>query len=104
QANGRQVDFASSPENLRLGRALEIFRNPGRIVIGVRNDGGRDKLWPLLSKFCQNLLWMSIESAEMVKHSLNAFLALSITFTNELAIVAEQVGADAADIEKALRS
>ncbi len=104
EANGRQVDFACSPENLRLGRALEIFRNPGRIVIGIRHEQTRDKLAPLLSKFCQNLLWMSVESAEMVKHSLNAFLALSITFTNELASIAERVGADASDIESALRS
>jgi UDPglucose 6-dehydrogenase len=104
RATGRQVDFACSPENLRLGRALEIFRNPGRIVIGIRHGRVRDKLAPLLSRFCQNLIWMSVESAEMVKHSLNAFLALSITFTNELATIAEQVGANASDIEKALRS
>jgi UDPglucose 6-dehydrogenase len=104
QANGRQVDFACSPENLRLGRALDIFRNPGRIVIGIRHERVREKLAPLLSRFCQNLIWMSIESAEMVKHALNASLALSITFTNELASIAEQVGANAADIEKALRS
>lgn len=104
QANGREVDFACSPENLRLGRALEIFRNPGRIVIGVRGQRARDKLSPLLSKFCANLIWMSVESAEMVKHSLNAFLALSVTFTNELATIAERLGANAADIEKGLRS
>jgi UDPglucose 6-dehydrogenase len=104
QANGRRVDFACSPENLRLGRALEIFRNPGRIVIGIRHEHSRDRLSPLLSRFCQNLIWMSIESAEMAKHSLNAFLALSITFTNELATIAEQVGANVSDIEKALRS
>jgi UDPglucose 6-dehydrogenase len=104
QANGREVDFTCSPENLRLGRALDIFRNPGRIVIGVRNEQALEKLWPLLAKFCQNLIWMSVESAEMVKHALNASLALSITFTNELAAIAERVGADASDIEKALRS
>ena len=104
QANGRRVDFACSPENLRLGRALDIFRNPGRIVIGIHHERSREKLAPLLERFCQNLLWMSVESAEMVKHSLNAFLALSITFTNELATIAERVGADASDIEKALRS
>jgi UDPglucose 6-dehydrogenase len=103
-ANGRAVDFACSPENLRLGRALEIFRNPGRIVIGIRHERVRARLEPLLERFCQKLLWMSTESAEMVKHSLNAFLALSITFTNELAAIAEQVGANAPDIEKALRS
>jgi UDPglucose 6-dehydrogenase len=104
RTNGREVDFACSPENLRLGRALEIFRNPGRIVIGIRHERVCARLAPLLERFCQNLLWMSTESAEMVKHSLNAFLALSITFTNELAAIAEQVGADAPDIEKALRS
>jgi len=104
RAGGRKVDFACSPENLRLGRALEIFRNPGRIVVGIRHERSRDKLAPLLSRFCQNLIWMSVESAEMVKHSLNAFLALSITFTNELAAIAEQVGANASDVEKALRS
>jgi UDPglucose 6-dehydrogenase len=104
QASGRQVDFACSPENLRLGRALDVFRNPGRIAIGIRNERTRNRLSPLLSEFCQNLIWMSVESAEMVKHSLNAYLALSITFTNELAAIAEQVGANATDIEKALRS
>jgi UDPglucose 6-dehydrogenase len=104
QANGRQVDFACSPENLRLGRALDIFRNPGRIVVGIRHEHVSERLSPLLSKFCQNLIWMSVESAEMVKHALNAFLALSISFTNELAAIAEQVGANASDIEKGLRS
>jgi UDPglucose 6-dehydrogenase len=104
RASGRQVDFACSPENLRLGRAIEIFRNPSRIVVGVRRQKARDRLSPLLENFCQNLIWMSIESAEMVKHSINAFLALSITFTNELSAIAEQVGANPSDIEKALRS
>jgi UDPglucose 6-dehydrogenase len=104
QAGGRQVDFACSPENLRLGRALEIFRDPGRIVVGIRHERAREKLVPLLQRFCRNLLWVSVESAEMVKHSINAFLALSITFTNELATIAERVGASAPDIERALRS
>ena len=104
RAGGRRLDFACSPENLRLGRALEIFRNPGRIVVGIRNRRTRDRLSPLLERFCQNLIWMNVESAEMVKHSLNAFLALSITFTNELASIAERVGANASDVEQALRS
>jgi UDPglucose 6-dehydrogenase len=103
-ANGRHVDFACSPENLRLGRAIGVFLDPGRIIIGVRNDSAREKLAPLLTKFCQNLMWMNVESAEMVKHALNGYLALSITFTNELAVIAERIGASAADIERALRS
>jgi UDPglucose 6-dehydrogenase len=104
QTGDRNVDFACSPENLRLGRALDIFRNPGRIVIGIHHERVRSKLTPLLSRFCPNLIWMSVESAEMTKHALNAYLGMSITFTNELASIAERVGANAADIEKALRS
>ena len=103
-ANGRHVDFACSPENLRLGRAIGVFLDPGRIIVGVRNDSAREKLAPLLTKFCQNLMWMNVESAEMVKHALNGYLALSITFTNELAVIAERIGANGADIERALRS
>ena len=104
QANGRTVSFACSPENLRLGKALDVFRNPGRIVIGMRDERTRAALEPLLLKFCPNLIWMSVESAEMVKHGLNAFLAVSVTFTNELATLCERVGADAAEVEKGLRS
>ena len=102
QAGGRTVSFACSPENLRLGQAIEVFRNPGRIIVGVRDQRARAVLEPLLRKFCDNLIWMSVESAEMVKHGLNSFLALSVTFANELATVCEQVGADAAEVEKGL--
>jgi len=103
-AAGRTVDFACSPENLRLGRAIEVFRNPGRIVVGVRRDRTRTALGKLLGTFCEHLIWTSVESAEMAKHAVNAFLASSITLTNELALICEQVGADVADVEAALRS
>lgn len=104
QANGRKVAFACSPENLRRGAAIGIFQNPGRIIVGVRDQQTRAKLEPLLGKFCDNLIWMSVESAEMVKHGLNAFLAASVTFTNELATICERVGADASEVEQGLRS
>lgn len=104
QAAGRTVSFACSPENLRLGRAIEVFQNPGRIVVGVRDERTRAILEPLLAKFCQTLIWMSVESAEMVKHGLNAFLAMSVTYANEIATICERVGADAAEVEKGLRS
>ena len=103
-AGRRTVDFACSPENLRLGRAIHAFRNPGRIVIGVRNDRARQALSPLLERLCDTLIWTRVESAEMVKHALNAFLASAITLTNELAVICEQVGAEAAEVEAALRS
>jgi UDPglucose 6-dehydrogenase len=104
QANGRTVSFACSPENLRLGKAIEVFQNPGRIIVGVRDHRARAVLEPLLKKFCETLIWMSVESAEMVKHGLNAFLAMSVTYANEIATVCERVGADAAEVEKGLRS
>lgn len=104
QANGRTVSFACSPENLRLGKAIEVFQNPGRIIIGVRDDRARSILEPLLKKFCETLIWMSVESAEMVKHGLNSFLAMSVTFANEIATVCEHVGADASEVEKGLKS
>jgi UDPglucose 6-dehydrogenase len=103
-ASEHKVSFACSPENLRLGKALDIFRHPGRIIIGVRDERSREMLAPLLGRFSDNLIWMSVESAEMVKHALNAFLAVSVTFTNEIAAICEKVGADASDVEKALRS
>ena len=104
QANGRTVSFACSPENLRLGKAIEVFNKPERIVVGVRDERSHAMLEPLLSRFSRNLIWMSVESAEMVKHGLNSFLAASVTFANELAAICERVGADASEVERGLRS
>jgi UDPglucose 6-dehydrogenase len=101
---GGDVHFAYSPENLRLGKAIEVFQNPGRIVIGARSAADRERLSVLLTPFCQNLLWMSVESAEMTKHALNAFLANSIAFINEVATLCEEVGADSRQVEQGLKS
>jgi UDPglucose 6-dehydrogenase len=100
---GVQCRFAYSPENLRLGRAIEIFKTAERIIVGSDDPGIKAALGPLLGKFTETILWMSPESAEMVKHSVNAFLATSVTFANEIAAICETVGADAADVERALR-
>ena len=103
-AAGRTVSFAYSPENLRLGKAIEVFTRPERIIIGIRDDYARSVLEPVLARFCAELIWLSVESAEMTKHALNAFLATCVTFMNEIATVCERVGADAAEVETALRS
>jgi UDPglucose 6-dehydrogenase len=97
------VSFAYAPENLRLGAALDVFRRPERIVVGAANSE-RDMLRTLLSPFSENLEWMSIASAEMTKHALNAFLATSVTFINEIASLAERVGADATEVQRGLKS
>jgi UDPglucose 6-dehydrogenase len=102
-ANGRKVWFAYSPENLRLGDAIRVFTEPERIVIGVRSDDARRLIEPVLEPFCQTLLWTRVESAEMVKHALNSYLATCVTFTNEIASICESVAADMSEVEAALR-
>jgi UDPglucose 6-dehydrogenase len=57
--------FAYSPENLRLGKALNVFQNPDRIVVGTRHEETKQVLAGILENFSKNILWMSIESAEM---------------------------------------
>jgi UDPglucose 6-dehydrogenase len=101
---GGAASFAYSPENLRLGKALFVFRNPGRIVVGVRTAGDRHRLAAFLAPLCENIIWMSVESAEMTKHALNSFLANSIVFMNEVASLCEQVGADAKQVEQGLKT
>eukprot|EP00435_Cladocopium_sp_Y103_P077040 s1_g779.t1 len=102
---GRQdLHFAYSPENLRLGKALSVFRDPGRIVIGVDDARTHALLEPLLTKLCDTLIWMSVRSAEMSKHAINSFLAISVAFSNELARIAERQGANAFEVEEALKS
>ncbi len=77
--------FGYSPENLRLGKAIQVFMEPDRVVVGISHEKARLKILDLLKSFTDNIVWMSIESAEMTKHALNAFFALSITFINEIA-------------------
>lgn len=100
----KQLDFAYSPENLRLGKALDVFLKPDRIVVGVRTDVARHKLEKLLLPVTDKIEWMSVESAEMTKHAINAFLATSVTFANEVASICEMVGADAKEVERGLKT
>ncbi|MHB8626464.1 MAG: UDP-glucose dehydrogenase family protein [Aggregatilineales bacterium] len=100
----KPVSFAYSPENLRLGKAISVFLHPDRIVVGVRRSIDREQLGVLLGSIADRLEWMSVESAEMTKHAINAFLALSVTFANEIATLCESVGADAKEVERGLKS
>lgn len=102
----RNLTFACSPENLRLGKALDVFLNPDRIVVGVREKVTQEIIQRLLVPIvdADKVEWMSVESAEMTKHSINAFLALSVTFANEIATICEAVGADAKEVERGLKT
>jgi UDPglucose 6-dehydrogenase len=100
---GKKVYFAYSPENLRLGKSLETFLEPDRIIIGINSDE-KEKFLPVITTISDRLEWMSIESAEMTKHAINAFLATSVCFANELATLCERVGANANDVERGLKT
>src|SRR5688572_4383986 len=80
-----QFHFACSPENLRLGKAIDAFEKAERVVVGIREETKKAALEQLFEPFTPQLLFMRTESAEMVKHALNSFLAVSITFINEIA-------------------
>jgi len=100
----KQICFAYSPENLRLGKSIDVFLNPDRIVVGTRDDETKEKLKKLFSPITNKIEWMSVESAEMTKHAINAFLATSVTFANELASICELYGADAKEVERGLKT
>jgi len=96
--------FACSPENLRLGKAIESFEKADRVVIGTRSEQRRELLQELFAPFTSQILFMRTESAEMVKHALNSFLAVSVTFINEIARLCELTGADAKEVSAGLKS
>lgn len=89
---------------MRLGKAIDAFEKAERFVVGTRDDTKKSLLEKLLAPFTPQIVWMRTESAEMVKHGLNAFLAVSITFINEIARLCELVGADAKEVSAGLKS
>ena len=88
---------ASNPEFLKEGAAIDDFMRPDRIVIGTDNPRTTELIRALYEPFTRNhdrLVVMDIRSAELTKYAANAMLATKISFMNELAAVAERVGAD----------
>ena len=99
-----QFYFACSPENLRLGKAIDAFEKAERVIVGIRTDAKKALLEELFKPFAAQIIFMRTESAEMVKHALNSFLALSIAYINEIARLCEHVGADAKEVSAGLKS
>ncbi|OGT41550.1 MAG: hypothetical protein A3F42_04845 [Gammaproteobacteria bacterium RIFCSPHIGHO2_12_FULL_37_34] len=100
----KHITFAYIPENLRLEKAIAVFTHPDRVIIGLDNHHYKDHIQKLLQPFTDHFIWMSILSAEMTKHAINAFLAVSVTFINELSVLCEAVGANAREVERGLKS
>ena len=92
-----QVRVVSNPEFLKEGSALADCMRPDRIIVGTADDQAQQQLSELYAPFCRNhekLMFMDNRSAELTKYAANAMLATRISFMNELALLAEKLGAD----------
>jgi UDPglucose 6-dehydrogenase len=102
---GKILHIASNPEFLREGSAIEDFMRPDRVVAGADSDVARDVLRAIyrpLSLRDVPMLFTSLVTSELIKYSANAFLAVKISFINEIADFCEMVGADVQDVSKGI--
>lgn len=92
-----EFDVASNPEFLKEGNAVEDFMKPDRIIVGAESERCREQMRELYAPFNRvqdKLIFMDIRSAELTKYAANAMLATKISFMNEMAHLAEKLGAD----------
>jgi len=100
-------DVVSNPEFLKEGAAINDFMKPDRIVVGTDNPRTAELLKALYEPFTRNhdrMITMDVRSAELTKYAANAMLATKISFMNELANIAEQVGADIENVRVGIGS
>jgi UDPglucose 6-dehydrogenase len=99
------VAVASNPEFLREGAAIRDFKFPDRIVVGTTDERARKVLGDIYRPLSLNqapLMFTSRRTAELIKYAANAFLATKITFINEMADLAERVGADVQEVARGI--
>lgn len=100
-----EFDVVSNPEFLREGVAVEDFMKPDRVVIGTNSEKAQKVINELYAPFVRQghpIIFMDIRSAELTKYAANAFLATKITFMNEIANLAEKLGADVENVRKGI--
>jgi UDPglucose 6-dehydrogenase len=104
-AGATNVDVVSNPEFLREGYAVEDFMKPDRIVLGASSTAAMEKMKTLYEPFVRQgnpIIEMNIPSAEVTKYAANSYLAMRITYMNELANFCERVGADVDVVRKGM--
>ena len=100
-----QYAVVSNPEFLREGAAIEDFKHPDRVVVGLDDDRARAAMIELYRPLFLNetpILFTSRRTSELIKYAANAFLALKITFINEMADLCEAVGADVQQVARGI--
>ena len=107
RAAAPQADFdvASNPEFLREGAAIADFMRPDRVVAGTESPRARDmlrRLYRPLYLIETPILMTSLETSELIKYASNAFLAVKITYINQMADLSERVGADIHDVARGM--
>ena len=98
-----KIEVASNPEFLREGSAITDFMRPDRVVVGADTDWARDvlqRLYRPLYLIETPIVFAGLETAELIKYAANGFLAMKITFINEMADLCEKVGADVNDVAR----
>jgi UDPglucose 6-dehydrogenase len=98
-------DVASNPEFLREGNAIGDFMRPDRVVIGAESDRAREvlrRLYRPLYLIEAPIVFTNLETAELTKYAANAFLAMKVTFINEIADLCEKAGADVHDVARGI--
>ena len=98
-------DVASNPEFLREGNAIGDFMRPDRVVIGTESERAREvmrRLYRPLYLIEAPIVFTGIETAELTKYAANAFLAMKVTFINEMADLCEKAGADVHDVARGI--
>ena len=100
-----KFDIVSNPEFLREGKAVGDCQRPNRIVIGYESERAREimkKVYDVLFINETPFIFTNIETAEMIKYASNAFLAVKISFINEIALLSEKTGANTQEIARAM--
>ena len=100
-----EFDVASNPEFLREGNAIGDFMRPDRVVIGAETERAQEvlrRLYRPLYLIETPILFTSLETAELIKYAANSFLAMKVTFINEMADLCERIGADVHDLARGI--